>query len=76
MNPCIECEARLASHRERIARAERLGWLASSSKVNRRRSGPVATAAAILAWVPSRAGAAVAVLSRWLTGGERVAEVG
>jgi hypothetical protein len=69
-----ECDARFASHHERIARVERASRLASSSFVCRRRRGTLAKAA-ILSWAPSRAGAALIVVGRWFAG-ERVVEVG
>ena len=71
-----ECDARFASHEERIARVDLAGQSVSFPVLGRRRRGVVATTAAILAWVPARTGTSLTVVGQWLIGDKPVAEVG
>jgi hypothetical protein len=70
-----DCDARFASHRERITRAELAGQHVSSPLLGRRRRGVVATTVAFHAWVPGRVGTALIAMGQWLTGDKPVAEV-
>jgi len=71
-----ECDARFASHEERIARVDLADQSVSFPVLGRRRRGVVATTAAILAWVPARTGTSLTVVGQWLIGDKPVAEVG